>query len=1071
MKRRFGTADLEWLHPDNFCDEPIYCESHHNPDEVLYHGSDDEEYSSPTERRLRFETQAERFLEGKPVFLLSASLRGPFNRESGWVNPWRSKSASREKAARRKRQATSRGAVPQIDSSGLFDSSSFRQPTPERRPAPPEVTYTLPRYMDGDAFHRVRTWRDNVVAESDPPASSIQQVSRSEPASADSRRATQQTYRRQSDITMDALEDGPASSGPPLWVEAGPVASNQARVKQDSPSSSLSSPPMSPLDPPSPSMRVMKSRQQLRPPARIYLYPSTEGSSSVKAPAADWLGDGNATPNGALVEATASSAQIKAQASARTDGSFRYRRKDAGGKQSPLGRSKLAHPPSAPSDTAELQSPGDRASPTTGTAADKEVLEPGFARAASVQAATTSPDTVPKAAEVQEQGIHEDAPQTETSQKVLPQAEEDDQSQSQIHIKDEDMTETASQIDGPTLVPSSSPSSSEQHSMPSFGHFSAEKHSQDVISEAVGMPRRLLWPNPRRSTSRGDFPPVVKRESVHTPAPTQSDSSSRRSHSVLSNRSIQTKEVMRPFEEDEGVQEPTVKIEDVQEPAVKIEDRIQEDPSAVGGVAVEVEGTAAEMTTDSETASEAEDQEDTSGTEEPQIEPPADSGPKGDGDKHMQPPSSCPAPQIQSPWTTDDATLRPRSQNSLPQHNEDTGTCDAQPTLLKSIQSPWTKTADDVPGASDIPTRLPYPNSASTKPSFMASQALEEKATQSPWARGDSQLQLPETRLFNHLSSPANSHVLPTAHPVPHSQVTHGEDVDMCDSQQYPQPPSTPETKQSSLPTPDFTLSVKSFKNFMTPSPRPAAKRRRISTAADGCLPSTQALVDAAISNPWTRPPTFGRHFAAVAGRRVGATPLRQRLSAADTVTALAGGGGGAATGGGGRQMGRPGPMVRLLPSASQQVCESPGVEAMAEAFLRAERGLQGVGEDDGGGGGGGGVVGGGESGVVFEKGVDGVDYLEEDRVEEGDTYESERVGAGEVEMSDEVERETQEEMVVDEVSAVMENLDDFLGGNWDLDADLAKARTAQARESREHVSMDSDGAMLSGLMDVGVWD
>jgi hypothetical protein len=127
-------------------------------------------------------------------------------------------------------------------------------------------------------------------------------------------------------------------------------------------------------------------------------------------------------------------------------------------------------------------------------------------------------------------------------------------------------------------------------------------------------------------------------------------------------------------------------------------------------------------------------------------------------------------------------------------------------------------------------------------------------------------------------------------------------------------------------------------------------------------------------------------------------------------------------------------------------------------------------------------AVGDGESGAAFEKGMGGVD-LEDGRVEEEAARESEGLEERKGEMLEEVEMEVQEdmegetqedvgeetqEMVIDEVSAVMENLDDFLGGNWDLDADLAKARSDQVRESREH---GSDGPRLSGLMDVGVWD
>jgi hypothetical protein len=165
----------------------------------------------------------------------------------------------------------------------------------------------------------------------------------------------------------------------------------------------------------------------------------------------------------------------------------------------------------------------------------------------------------------------------------------------------------------------------------------------------------------------------------------------------------------------------------------------------------------------------------------------------------------------------------------------------------------------------------------------------------------------------------------------------------------------------------------------------------------------------------------------------------------------------------------------------------------MAEAFLRVDATTTavatGAGEEEGGGGfdGGEGVrvdmswVGGpdhrdgvrdegvlGESwggegmeGVVVEEGMTSGLGMDVDVA--GDTQEDE---GGEMMQEDEETQETQGDvMPVDEVSAVMENLDDFLGGDWDLDAELAK----QARESRGFdTSMASHG---TGLMDVGVWD
>ncbi|KAL9069407.1 MAG: hypothetical protein Q9161_005572 [Pseudevernia consocians] len=66
--------------------EPLYTP----PEEILYPGSDEE--AIPDERqkkRLRVEIQGRQYLDGRPLFIQSAALRGPF--EKGWVNPWASK--------------------------------------------------------------------------------------------------------------------------------------------------------------------------------------------------------------------------------------------------------------------------------------------------------------------------------------------------------------------------------------------------------------------------------------------------------------------------------------------------------------------------------------------------------------------------------------------------------------------------------------------------------------------------------------------------------------------------------------------------------------------------------------------------------------------------------------------------------------------------------------------------------------------------------------------------------------------------------------------------------------------
>ena len=66
------------------------------PEDILYPGSDQEdEYDEKkrAKRKLRVELLGRQYLEGRPLFIQSAGLKGPFER--GWVNPWASKKRKR----------------------------------------------------------------------------------------------------------------------------------------------------------------------------------------------------------------------------------------------------------------------------------------------------------------------------------------------------------------------------------------------------------------------------------------------------------------------------------------------------------------------------------------------------------------------------------------------------------------------------------------------------------------------------------------------------------------------------------------------------------------------------------------------------------------------------------------------------------------------------------------------------------------------------------------------------------------------------------------------------------------
>jgi hypothetical protein len=71
-------------------DEPFYCSPVCLPEDIICAGSDTEETPEETQRKhLRYEQQSQRFMRGHLPVLQSASLRGPFSKETGWVNPWR----------------------------------------------------------------------------------------------------------------------------------------------------------------------------------------------------------------------------------------------------------------------------------------------------------------------------------------------------------------------------------------------------------------------------------------------------------------------------------------------------------------------------------------------------------------------------------------------------------------------------------------------------------------------------------------------------------------------------------------------------------------------------------------------------------------------------------------------------------------------------------------------------------------------------------------------------------------------------------------------------------------------
>lgn len=121
-------------------------------DEVLYSGSDDDYYESPAERQRRCAIQARRYLEGKPVTILSAQLKGPFDQESGWTNPWRSRHEPGKKQL--PKPAVTKNRVPQPAHDDQPNGESFitvAESSIKQKPAPrPLKAPTLQRMSSGN---------------------------------------------------------------------------------------------------------------------------------------------------------------------------------------------------------------------------------------------------------------------------------------------------------------------------------------------------------------------------------------------------------------------------------------------------------------------------------------------------------------------------------------------------------------------------------------------------------------------------------------------------------------------------------------------------------------------------------------------------------------------------------------------------------------------------------------------------------------------------------------------------------------------------------------------------------
>ncbi|KAI5456543.1 hypothetical protein BGZ63DRAFT_395728 [Mariannaea sp. PMI_226] len=149
---------------ESWGDDTVYCEATCAPEDILYEGSEDEDYESPDSRRKRYESAGQKFLDGQIPLLLSATLKGPFDQASGWTNPWRSRYRTLA-SSRRSLELPGKPTPEQHDS--VIKSAAAQDSLECHLPSPESIKHVsvgeMPHpFLEDDELAMVQRWRKSV---------------------------------------------------------------------------------------------------------------------------------------------------------------------------------------------------------------------------------------------------------------------------------------------------------------------------------------------------------------------------------------------------------------------------------------------------------------------------------------------------------------------------------------------------------------------------------------------------------------------------------------------------------------------------------------------------------------------------------------------------------------------------------------------------------------------------------------------------------------------------------------------------------------------------------------------
>lgn len=1042
VRRRAPTAPLTKHISDNWASR----EELPDPDEILYSGSEDEYYETPAERQRRYEAQGQRYLDGKPLLIVSARLRGPFTTESKWQNPWRSSNSRKSKrpgttqivSQQKNIRADTHPALGNVDhpenqtsQSGdarslCHEQSDITGQQDEAHSVQSDLNGSLDaidaysshtpmnQYLESAALTRIRAWREEVGLKAvsrveiwDPIPRQVDQgspIRKRRTAGSEWLRRTISKRRR---LETPDISPSPAAYGRPIPSElcATRTTTPSSARSHDLPNTSHESKPPQGQQPYSPTKAIAEQRSVHGSPTtdvgmdsdpidRYQDQPDDPRSiherrrhcekealqhdDHISNAVADVTGKGDAGYHGSIRSA-GSSLQNN------VDNSFDYRLKRQGAEG--IGLADSRPPISKPSTTIETNS---------GLWVSK--------------GGTNRP--------------------VECDQLADGEAAPDDGTGS-----------VASVIDGPALVPSNTSSEIENQD----DRASPVSAKPQVQKQGVSGPVPDGGHEASGATDNSSQLPEPRGHLVEIPVPNKPlntlDASIQQDwmrHSHRANGSNQSSSPKSLHSDNASVKLPI--SQDARglgfNPGRFIGQRSHADENSNTSVYVSPQtypirhGSGAEETMrimeNGETRCES-------------------------GGEIISTESGTPMPSRSHSSSTPKPTPLPRKGDT--------------PNLQ---QSPWVEEVVDIPY---IPNPV-IPTTSSAADSRKNSKA-RKAITSLPLPASGPVTPLPGQRCFNPLSSPASNDGPRDAFDctAPEKIMDCDRDVTIVDDQAQSHPPSTPETKHSSLPTPDVTVSTKSFRDFLTPSP--VRRRPKRVLMRNGHLPSTQVLFDAALSNPWKsiRKSSKRVSFAPLPGEvedsptrkpvaennergdtepttsdNAKQTKHRHARSASPPLnisqTELPGentrfGKHFAAMTRKGPQMVRPKRVQRLLPSASQQVCASPGFDAMAAAFLEAD--WQGTKSEE-------------------EMKVGGLEVTTVEHENDEDERPDDSV---------DVEEEDDD---MDDVRDVLENLGEFLD-SFDVDLELEKAKASSRDVTTQTLGQTSGLGNRISLSEVNVWE